>query len=170
MSPDAKWVASGSDDGSLKIWDRTADKLLANFEFPNQQVSCLQFNPKTLTLANGSSDRTVKYWDLESMSNITKTSFDTSGILNVQFSRENPEHLFACSQDNIKLWNIETNQVLDCLATPPKPIADFELNFDRRFLFLATIQSNNLAIYYQSFDQLNFDDSVDTVPSQGAHI
>jgi WD40 repeat protein len=35
MSPDAKWVAMGSDDGSLKIWDRTADKILANFEFPN---------------------------------------------------------------------------------------------------------------------------------------
>ena len=41
MSPDARWVASGSTDGSLKIWDVTADKLLANFEFPGQSVTCL---------------------------------------------------------------------------------------------------------------------------------
>jgi katanin p80 WD40 repeat-containing subunit B1 len=65
MSPDARWVASGSSDGCLKIWDVTADKLLANFETPNQSVTCLQFNPQTLTMANGSTDRTVKFWDLE---------------------------------------------------------------------------------------------------------
>jgi katanin p80 WD40 repeat-containing subunit B1 len=97
MSPDAKWVASGSSDGSLKIWDVTADKVLANFAFQNQSVTCLQFNPKTLTMANGSSDRTIKYWDLEKMANITKTNCDTSGILHLAFSGDNPEHLFACS-------------------------------------------------------------------------
>ena len=71
MSPDAKWVASGSSDGTLKIWDVTADKVISNFEFPGQSVTCLQFNPSTLTMANGSSDRTVKFWDLESMKSIT---------------------------------------------------------------------------------------------------
>lgn len=65
MSPDARWVASGSADGSLKIWDIAANKVLANFTFPNQAVSCLQFNPQTRTMANGSTDRSVKYWDLE---------------------------------------------------------------------------------------------------------
>ena len=34
MSPDGKWVATGSADGSLRIWDVTADKVIANFEIP----------------------------------------------------------------------------------------------------------------------------------------
>lgn len=152
MSPDAKWVASGCSDGSLKIWDIAANKVLANFYFPSQEVTCLQFNPRTLTLANGSSDRTVKFWDLETMTNITKTNCDSARILNIAFSRDNPEHLFACSQDNIRLWNIESNQLLDCLATPPRPVADFEINYDSKFIFLATMQANNLAIYYQNFE------------------
>lgn len=31
MSPDSRWVATGSDDGSLRIWDVVADKELAKF-------------------------------------------------------------------------------------------------------------------------------------------
>jgi WD40 repeat protein len=41
MSPDAKWVASGSEDGCLKIWDVTADKEIANFNIAGQFVTCL---------------------------------------------------------------------------------------------------------------------------------
>lgn len=102
-------------------------------------MTCLQFNPKLLTMANGSSDRTVKYWDLESMESITETSKDSAGITHLSFSGDNPDHLFSCSSDNIRLWNIETGQQLDHLGVPPKPVADFKVSAAKRFLFLTTI-------------------------------
>lgn len=77
MSPDGKWVASGSADGTLKIWDFTAGKVLASFEYPKQIVSCVEYNPQNLALANGSSDGTVKYWDLETFKNISITKPDS---------------------------------------------------------------------------------------------
>jgi len=43
----------------------------------------------------------------------------------MQFSELNPEHIFSVGQENLKIWNIETNKLLDCLAVPPKPVADF---------------------------------------------
>ena len=82
-------------------------------------------------MANGSSDKTVKYWDLESMENISKSERDSSAISHICFSTDNPDHLFACSGDNIRLWNIETNQALDCLSLPPKPVADFRVSYSK---------------------------------------
>lgn len=99
------------------------------------------------------------------MENVSKTSCDSAGITHLAFSGENPDHLFACSADNIRLWNIETGQQLDFLGVPPKPVADFKLSVTRRQIFLTTIQTNTLKVYFKSLDSINFDESVDTVPS-----
>lgn len=50
------------------------------------------------------------------------------------------------------------------MSLPPKPVADFRVSFSKRFLFLTTILTNTLTVYYSSLDSLNFDESVDTVP------
>ena len=71
LSPDSKWVASGGEDGAMKIWEVGSGKVLANYYFPDQAVTCLEYNPHNLTIANGSTDKTVKYWDLENFSNVT---------------------------------------------------------------------------------------------------
>jgi len=31
LSPDARWAATGGDDGALKIWDVSSGKVLSNF-------------------------------------------------------------------------------------------------------------------------------------------
>jgi len=65
LSPDCRWVASGSTDGALKIWEMSTGKVLANFFVPGQSVTCVEYNPQNLALASGSSSRIVSYWDLE---------------------------------------------------------------------------------------------------------
>ena len=34
QSPDGKWVASGSSDGSVKIWDLRNNRILQSFDLP----------------------------------------------------------------------------------------------------------------------------------------
>jgi WD40 repeat protein len=34
LSPDCKWVASGGNDGALKIWEISTGKVMANFFMP----------------------------------------------------------------------------------------------------------------------------------------
>lgn len=167
MSPDGKWVASGSADGTLKIWDITADKVLASFEHPGQIVTTLEYNPQNLALANGCSDGTVHYWDLENFKSINVTKPDTGKINHLLFSELNAEHLFASSSQNLRVMNIENNIQLDSIQLPPKEVTDLKISYQRRYLLLSCIQSNTLSVYYQSLDHINFDETVDTIPIHG---
>lgn len=166
LSPDSKWAATGGDDGALKIWDISSGKTISNFSFPGTAVTCIQFNPQNLALANGSTDRTVKYWDLEQFQSISMTPPDSSPITNMTFDPErNVDCVFAASSENIKLWNIENNKLLDQLSIIPKSISDLKIANEERFLLMSAIQNNTISVWYAPLESINYDDSIDIVPS-----
>jgi len=164
LSPDSKWVGSGGTEGAVKIWDLSTGKVLGNFYLPGQSITCLEYNPANLALANGSTDRTVKYWDLEHFVNINITPNDSSAITNLTFD-DNAEYLFAASSENIKLWNIENNKLLDCIAIIPKTISDLKIAAEERFLQMSAINNNTIQVWYSPLESINFDESIDYIPS-----
>ena len=107
----------------------------------------------------------MRYWDLETFKGINVTKPDTSKINHLLFSELNAEHLFATSGENLRVMNIENNIQLDCLSLPPKEVTDLKISYQRRYLLLSSIQKNTLSVYYQSLDNINFDETVDTIPS-----
>jgi WD40 repeat protein len=56
-------IASGSDDYSIKIWDRTSLALLRTLEGHSQDVTSVAWNHDGTMLVSGSRDETIKIWD-----------------------------------------------------------------------------------------------------------
>jgi len=63
---DGKWVATPSDDGTVRVWSVPEGKLTFTLAATINGNNIVQFSPNGRTLATAGNDGTVKLWNLES--------------------------------------------------------------------------------------------------------
>ena len=80
FSPDGQWVASGGEEGAVKIWDLRAGKMMTEFHDHGGPVYDVEFHPHEFLLASASADRTVNFWDLENFNLVSKSERDSGPI------------------------------------------------------------------------------------------
>jgi WD40 repeat protein len=64
ISPDGGTLATGEEDGHLRLWDLPSGRELAHWPAHNAAVTALAFSPDGETLASGARDATMKLWNL----------------------------------------------------------------------------------------------------------
>jgi WD40 repeat protein/serine/threonine protein kinase len=67
ISPDGRRIASGSQDGVVKIWDSQTGRNLASFAAHQDHVRRVGFSPDGRRLATASWDKSVKIWDMQAL-------------------------------------------------------------------------------------------------------
>jgi WD40 repeat protein len=66
VSPDGRFIVSGSDDRTVKVWELESGRLLRSLEGHTDWVRAVAVSPDGRFIVSGSVDRTVKVWELES--------------------------------------------------------------------------------------------------------
>jgi WD40 repeat protein len=61
--PEGRWLASGSDDNRVRVWDPATGALLHTLEGHRGEVRALAADPEGRWLASGSDDNAVRVWD-----------------------------------------------------------------------------------------------------------
>ena len=107
FSPDGQSVASGSRDGSIKLWNVRTGQVVDTIDGQSGTVWSIAFSPDGSTLASGGLDHSVRLWETATRRLLVTLRGHTGPVHGLAFSPDGRMLASAGSFDStVKIWNV----------------------------------------------------------------
>lgn len=107
------YIASGSDDGAIGLWDTTTGLLEGWLEGHSDSILSVAFSPDGTLLTSWSSDKTIRIWDVSAHNSIGEPLEGHSDCVNsVTFSPDGTRIASGSSDKSVRIWDIHVEAAI----------------------------------------------------------
>ncbi|KAF5334716.1 hypothetical protein D9758_017351 [Tetrapyrgos nigripes] len=114
VSPDGTRIVSGSEDGTVRIWDaQTGTAIGEPLRGHQDWVQSVAFSPDGARIVSGSDDRTVRIWDAQTGTAIGEPlQGHEHSVQSVAFSPDGARIVSGSGDFTVRIWDAQTGTAI----------------------------------------------------------
>ncbi len=114
FSPDGLWLASGSRDGIILVWDVKTRQIARQLSLGSEiRTNALAFSPDSRIIAAGGTAGQIRLWDAQTGEPIGEPfAGQTEDIWSIAFAPGGKVLASGSADNTVQLWDVETGQLI----------------------------------------------------------
>jgi WD40 repeat protein len=138
MTPDNKWIISGNNDGTFKIWNAITYELYNTLHCEYGEsfnpILCMSCSPDNKYVAIGSYSPIIEIWDITSGTLFSSLRGHNSKVNCICYSHDNKLLISGSTDYTVKIWDIGTGLLVKTLDNSVWSIRDVCCSSDNKLI------------------------------------